>query len=77
MEPLKFSKRPLVNLGNSRTTKYRRKIKALKNRKANGQTLFQLLPKEKSQETSGSEETQYNNEEINEENGIYNFYQPD
>ncbi|UZO14676.1 uncharacterized protein OCT59_006127 [Rhizophagus irregularis] len=68
METLKFSKRPLVNLGNSRTTKYRRKIKALENQKKNGQTLIQLLSKEKSQETSDSEETQNNDEEINKEN---------
>src|ERR1043166_4319076 len=47
METLKFSKRPLVNLGNSRTTKYRRKIKALEDQKKNGQTLFQLLSKKK------------------------------
>ena len=33
METLKLSKRPLVNLGNSRTTKYRQKIQALKNQK--------------------------------------------
>ncbi|PKK56901.1 hypothetical protein RhiirC2_799081, partial [Rhizophagus irregularis] len=68
METLKFSKRPLVNLGNSRTTKYRRKIKALENQKKNGQTLIQLLSKEKSQETSDSEETQNNDEEINKKN---------
>ena len=65
METLKLSKRPLVNLGNSRTTKYRQKIQALKNQKKNGQTLFQLLSKNKSQETSDSEETQNSNKEIN------------
>jgi hypothetical protein len=43
MKALKKSKRPLVNIGNSRTTKYRKKIKAIENRKKNGQTLFQLL----------------------------------
>ncbi|CAB5357762.1 unnamed protein product [Rhizophagus irregularis] len=34
----------------------------------NGQTLIQLLSKEKSQETSDSEETQNNDEEINKKN---------
>ncbi len=43
MKELKLSKRPLVNIGNSRTTKYRQKVKALENRKKNGQTLYQLL----------------------------------
>ncbi|CAB4384472.1 unnamed protein product [Rhizophagus irregularis] len=47
---------------------YRRKIKALENQKKNGQTLIQLLSKEKSQETSDSEETQNNDEEINKKN---------
>jgi hypothetical protein len=42
MEKLKSSKRPLVNLGNSRTTKYRKKKKALEYRKKNGQTLYNL-----------------------------------
>lgn len=55
METLKKFKRPLVNLGNSRTTKYRKKIKALENQKKNGQTLFQLLSKKSSQENLGSE----------------------
>jgi hypothetical protein len=36
--------------------------------KKNGQTFIQLLSKEKSQETSDSEETQIDNEEINKEN---------
>ena len=43
MKELKLSKRPLVNIGNSRTTKYRQKVKALQNRKKNRQTLYQLL----------------------------------
>ena len=42
MEILKSFKRPLVNLGNSRTTKYRKKKMALENRKKNGQTLYNL-----------------------------------
>ena len=43
MKALKHSKRPLVNVGNSRTTKYRKKIQAIENQKKNGQTLYQLL----------------------------------
>ncbi|CAG8634120.1 13119_t:CDS:1, partial [Funneliformis caledonium] len=43
MKVLKHSKRPLVNVGNSRTTKYRKKIQAIENQKKNGQTLYQLL----------------------------------
>ncbi|POG53557.1 hypothetical protein GLOIN_2v1489476, partial [Rhizophagus irregularis DAOM 181602=DAOM 197198] len=54
METLKKFKRPLVNLGNSRTTKYRKKIKASENQKKNGQTLFQLLSKKSSQENLGN-----------------------
>src|SRR5688572_11666407 len=41
-ETLKSSKRPLVNLGNSRTTKFRKNKKALENREKNGQTLYNL-----------------------------------
>uniref|UniRef100_U9V156 Uncharacterized protein n=1 Tax=Rhizophagus irregularis (strain DAOM 181602 / DAOM 197198 / MUCL 43194) TaxID=747089 RepID=U9V156_RHIID len=55
METLKKFKRPLVNLGNSRTTKYWKKIKASENQKKNGQILFQLLSKKSSQENLGSE----------------------
>lgn len=40
MEILKFSKRPLVNLGNSRITKYKWKIKALENQKKMDKHLF-------------------------------------
>jgi len=43
MKTLNLSKRPLTYLKNSRTTKYRKKIEALENRKKNGQTLHQLL----------------------------------
>ncbi|CAG8707617.1 576_t:CDS:2, partial [Funneliformis caledonium] len=43
MKELKLSKRPLVNVRNSRMTKYRQKVKVLENRKKNGQTLYQLL----------------------------------
>ena len=59
METLKKSKRPLVNVGNSRITQYRRKIQALENQKKNRQTLFQLLSKEK---------VDIQDEEINEKN---------
>src|SRR3954469_17224667 len=67
MKTLKMSKRPLVNLGNSRTTKYRRKIQALKNKKKNGQTLFQLLSKKQVQENLDNE-IQDDEEEIGEKN---------
>ncbi|EXX64275.1 hypothetical protein RirG_144340 [Rhizophagus irregularis DAOM 197198w] len=72
METLKKFKRPLVNLGNSRTTKYRKKIKASENQKKNGQTLFQLLSKKSSQENLGSELQDIDNQnegELKEKNG--------
>ncbi|GET56130.1 hypothetical protein GLOIN_2v1489476 [Rhizophagus irregularis DAOM 181602=DAOM 197198] len=56
METLKKFKRPLVNLGNSRTTKYWKKIKASENQKKNGQILFQLLSKKSSQENLGNQQ---------------------
>src|SRR4051812_36042331 len=55
MKTLKFSKRPLVNLGNSRTTKYRKKIKALENQKKNGQTLDNFLSKDIDNQDSASD----------------------
>ena len=73
METLKLFKRPLVNLENSRTTKYRQKIQALKNQKKNGQILFQLLSKNKSQEISNSEETQNSNKKINKKTKYMTF----
>ncbi|PKC67805.1 hypothetical protein RhiirA1_457957 [Rhizophagus irregularis] len=63
METLKKFKRPLVNLGNSRTTKYWKKIKASENQKKNGQILFQLLSKKSSQENLGRELKEKNGEE--------------
>ncbi|GES72956.1 hypothetical protein RCL_jg15606.t1 [Rhizophagus clarus] len=72
METLKMSQRPLVNLGNSRTTRYRRKIKALENQKKNGQTLFQLLPKKKVQENLNDEMQDINIHDDEEVNGKNN-----
>lgn len=72
METLKKFKRPLVNLGNSRTTKYWKKIKASENQKKNGQILFQLLSKKSSQENLGSELQDIDNQnegELKEKNG--------
>jgi hypothetical protein len=67
METLKFSKRPLRNLGNSRTTKYRKKVKALESQKKNGQTLDQLLSKRETQELD--------NENLNNKKYIYQINQ--
>ncbi|CAB4391219.1 unnamed protein product [Rhizophagus irregularis] len=72
METLKKFKHPLVNLGNSCITKYRKKIKASENQKKNRQTLFQLLSKKSSQENLGSELQDIDNQnegELKEKNG--------
>ena len=52
------SNRPLVYLGNSRTTKYRKKIEAKKNVEKNGQTLNRFF-------SSNSEIVENNNEKEN------------
>jgi hypothetical protein len=63
--PLLTSNRPLVYLGNSRTTKYRKKIEAKKNAEKNGQTLNHFF-------SSNREIVENNNENGNHFNSIIN-----
>ncbi|RHZ51294.1 hypothetical protein Glove_481g70 [Diversispora epigaea] len=67
METLKLSKRPLRNLGNSRTTKYWKKVKALESQKKKGQTLDQLLFKRETQKLD--------NENLNNKKYLYQINQ--